>query len=78
MDNNLINRITISPDVCFGKPTIRNTRYSIDLILDLLSSGMSYDEVIDDYPAIQKDDILACISYASKLSKFKIVQNVAV
>jgi len=76
MNNNLIERITINPDVCFGKPTIRNTRYAVGLILDLLSSGMSYDEIIDDYPAVEKDDIMACLIYASQLTKFKIVQSI--
>ena len=76
MNNNLIERITINPDICFGKPTIRNTRYNVDLILDLLSSGMSYDEIIEDYPAIEMDDILACLTYASQLTKFKIVQSI--
>jgi len=76
MNNNLIERITINTDICFGKPTIRNTRYSVDLIFDLLSSGMNYDEIIEDYPAIEKEDILACLTYASQLTKFKIVHSI--
>ncbi len=63
---NLINRITINPDICHGKPTIRNMRYPVELILDLLSSGMTHAEIIEDYPALEEDDIRACLVFASK------------
>ncbi len=62
----LLNRITINPEICHGKPTIRNMRYPVELILDLLSSGMTHDEIITDYPAIQDDDIKACIAFSSR------------
>ncbi|MGJ4748415.1 DUF433 domain-containing protein [Leptospira sp. SA-E8] len=71
MSSNLLNRITLNPEVCHGKPTIRNQRYTVELILDLLSSGMSEDEIIADYPSIEKEDILACLEYASNLVKVK-------
>jgi uncharacterized protein (DUF433 family) len=74
---NLIARITINPDVCHGKPTIRNMRYSVEMILDLLSSGMTFDEIIDDYPVLQNEDLKACLSYASKLISIKILSKVA-
>lgn len=67
----LLNRITINPEVCHGKPTIRNKRYTVDLILDLLSSGMTYEEILDDYPSLEQEDILACLAYAAKLTKTK-------
>lgn len=60
----LLNRITINTDICHGKPTIRNMRYPVELILDLLSSGMSVAEIIDDYPALEEDDIKACLAFA--------------
>lgn len=66
-----MNRITLNPEVCHGKPTIRNQRYTVELMLDLLSSGMSEDEIITDYPSIEKEDILACLEYASNLVKIK-------
>ncbi len=69
-------RITINPDICSGRPTIRNTRYTVDLILDLLSAGMTEDEILDDYPALESLDIKACLAYASKLSKFKTIKKV--
>ena len=51
----LINRITINQEICHGKPTIRNMRYPVELILDLLSSGMTTSEIIGDYPALVED-----------------------
>lgn len=75
MDSNLIERITLNPKICNGKPTLRNTRYTVDLILDLLSAGMSEDEIIDDYPAIEKDGIKACLVFASRLSKVKSISK---
>ena len=76
MDKQLKNRITINPEICHGRPTIRNTRYSVDLILDLLSSGMSENDIVDDYPALEIKDIKACLSFASQLSKVKSVNRV--
>jgi len=75
MNRQLLTRITINPEICQGKPTIRNTRYTVDLILDLLSSGMSELEIIEDYPALEPNDIKACLSFASQLSKVKTVQR---
>ncbi|MBN1183527.1 MAG: DUF433 domain-containing protein [Bacteroidales bacterium] len=78
MERQLMTRITINPEICHGKPTIRNTRYTVDLILDLLSAGMSENEIIEDYPAIEIKDIKACLAFASQLSKVKTVQRIAV
>jgi uncharacterized protein (DUF433 family) len=72
----LINRITINPEICHGKPTIRNMRYPVELILDLLSSGMTHEDIIEDYPAIQEDDIRACLSFASRLTKVKSIHKI--
>ena len=76
MDKQLLNRITIDPEICQGRPTIRNTRYSVDLILDLLSAGMNENEIIDDYPALELLDIRACLAFASILSKVKSVNRI--
>ena len=76
MDKQLLNRITINPEICQGRPTIRNTRYSVELILDLLSSGMSDSEIIDDYPALEIFDIKACLAFASQLSKVKTINRI--
>lgn len=76
MDKQLISRITINPEICHGKPTIRNTRYTVDLILDLLSSGMSEAEIIEDYPALEAMDIKASLTFASQLTKVKSIQHI--
>lgn len=72
----LINRITLNPEVCHGKPTIRNMRYPVELILDLLSSGMTFQDITEDYPAIEEDDIKACLLYASRLMKVKVIHKI--
>ena len=69
--NNLLNRITIDVDICHGKPVVRGMRYPVDMILDLLGAGMSIEDIIRDYPLLIKEDILACIQYASQLTKIK-------
>ncbi len=76
MNKDLINRITINQDICNGKPTIRNTRYTVNLILDLLSAGMSDAEIIEDYPTLEIEDIKACLAFASQLSKVKTVHRI--
>jgi uncharacterized protein (DUF433 family) len=73
---NLIDRITLNPNVCHGKPTIRNMRYPVEMVLDLLSSGMSQEEILADYPAMESADILACLSYASKLVMVKSIHKI--
>ena len=72
----LIKRITINADVCHGKPTIRNMRYPVEMIMELLSSGMTWKEIMKDYPAIVEDDIRACLLYATKLSSVKTMHKV--
>lgn len=67
----LLDRITLNPEICHGKPTIRNKRYTVDLILDLLTAGMTDQEILDDYPALEKEDILACLAYAARLTRTK-------
>ncbi len=69
--DNLLDRITINPNICHGKPTIRNKRYTVDLILDLLSAGESMETILLDYEALVIEDIYACLAYASKITKVK-------
>lgn len=66
-----LKRITINPDICHGKPTIRNLRYPVENILELLSAGMTTSEILDDYPDLKEEDILACLAYASNITKVK-------
>ena len=60
----LLKRITARPDVFNGKPIIRDMRISVELVLSLLSQGASHEELMDDYPDLEEEDILACIAYA--------------
>ena len=63
-----LDRITIDPNVCMGQPTIRGMRITVAFILKLLGSGMTYEEVLDAYPELEKEDILQAIQYAAWLS----------
>ena len=69
-------RITIDPNICHGKPTIRGLRYPVETILELLSSGMTTDEILADYEDLEREDILAVLSYAARLSQIKKVEMV--
>jgi uncharacterized protein (DUF433 family) len=78
MENPLINRITVNPEICHGKPTIRNKRYTVDLILDLLSAGSTHAEILEDYPNLEEEDILACLAYATKVTKYSSYTRISV
>ena len=67
----LLNRITINPNMAFGKPTIRGLRYSVEWLLETLSSGMSTEEILSDYEDLQQEDIRAVLLYAARLSQVK-------
>lgn len=66
-----IERITVNPSVCFGKPCIRGMRWPVAVVLDLVSSGMSFAEIIEDHPELEKEDILAALQYAKLTSSGK-------
>ncbi len=70
-------RITIDPTICHGKPTIRGLRYPVETILELLSAGMSSDEILSDYEDLEREDILAALNYARLLSQIKRVELLA-
>jgi uncharacterized protein (DUF433 family) len=70
----LLSRITIDPNVCFGKPCIRGHRLWVSLILDLLAGGMTHQEVLDEYPGIEEADIRACIAYGAEMSRERYVE----
>ena len=72
----LLQRITLNPEILFGKPSIRNMRYSVELILDLLAAGMTNQEIIEDYPDLEVEDIQACLLFASKLVTVNSVMKV--
>lgn len=78
METSLLARITVNPEICHGKPTIRGKRYTVDLILDLLSAGSTHKEILEDYPNLEEADILACLAYASKLSKYSSFTRISI
>jgi uncharacterized protein (DUF433 family) len=65
---NVLERITVDPEICHGKPTVRGLRYPVSLILDLLAGGMSREEILADYPDLESEDITACLAFAARLS----------
>ncbi len=73
----MIERITINPEICHGKPTIRGLRYPVEMILELLSSGMSTEEILADYEDLEREDILAVLAYAARLARVKRVEVLA-
>jgi uncharacterized protein (DUF433 family) len=74
---NLADRITIDPEICHGKPTIRGLRYPVETILELLSSGMTNEEILADYEDLESDDILAVLDFARRLSQVKRIEPVS-
>ena len=70
----LLSRITIDPKVCFGKPCIRGHRIWVSLVLDLLASGMSSDEILSDYPGLEEADIRACIACGAEMARERYVE----
>jgi len=75
MNQSLLSRITIEPGKCGGKPCIRGKRMRVTDILDLLSSGASYEEVLNDYSFLERDDILAAIAYAARQTDHVVIQT---
>ncbi len=69
----LLQRISIDPKMCHGKPCIRGHRIWVSLILDLLASGMTVDQVLEEYPQLVAVDIQACLAYASEVTRERTV-----
>jgi uncharacterized protein (DUF433 family) len=67
----LDGRITIAPDLCNGKPTIRGKRITVQTILEFLSAGESEEEILKQYPSLEKEDIQACLAFVTKLMDHK-------
>ncbi len=74
---NIADRITLNPSVHRGKPTIRNMRFTVAHMLELLAGGMTFDEILEDYPFIELEDIQACLIYASMLANIKTVRQLS-
>jgi uncharacterized protein (DUF433 family) len=72
----LLDRITIDPAISHGKPTIRGLRYPVETILELLSSGMTTEEILADYEDLEREDILATLAFAARLSQVKRLESI--
>ena len=69
----LLSRISVNPNICFGKPCIRGHRIWVSLILDFLASGITIAEVLEDYPSLEEADIYACLAYGAEMSRERYV-----
>lgn len=72
----LLHRITMNPEILFGKPSIRNMRYPVSMILDLLSAGMTNEEILADYPDLELEDIQACLAFAARLANVESITKI--
>ena len=70
----LLSRITMDPAICHGKPCVRGLRYPVEMLLELLSSGMTHDEILSDYEDLEAEDLLAVLAFAARLSQTKRLQ----
>ncbi len=70
----LLDRITMDPTIDHGKPVIRGLRYPVEMLLELLSAGMTIDEILADYEDLERDDVLAALTFAARLSQIKRVE----
>ena len=75
--NPLLARITTDPAVCHGKPCVRGLRYPVEMLLDLLSSGMTGPDILADYPDLEADDLRAVYAFSAELSRSKKLVAVA-
>ncbi|NJL10301.1 MAG: DUF433 domain-containing protein [Calothrix sp. SM1_7_51] len=77
MSSNLLQRISYNLEICHGKPCIRGLRYPVELILELLSAGMTADEILADYDDLEREDIFAALQFAVRLSQVKSIHKIA-
>jgi uncharacterized protein (DUF433 family) len=75
--NPLLERITIHPDICHGKPCERGMRWPVEVILDMLSSGMQTEEILKEHKELDKEDILAALQFAKLYMRGKVIKDVA-
>ncbi|MCB0594691.1 MAG: DUF433 domain-containing protein [Lewinellaceae bacterium] len=70
-EEKLLNRITLDPNICHGKPTIRGLRYPVESILEYLAGGDTIETILEEFPDLEREDILACLAYATASIKAK-------
>lgn len=69
----LLKRISIDPNICHGKPCIRGHRIWVSLIMDLMADGLTTEEILEQYPGLEPDDIRACVAYAAEMTRERII-----
>jgi uncharacterized protein (DUF433 family) len=69
--NSLLERITIQPDICHGKPVIRGLRYPVESVLEYLAAGDSFEKILAEFPDLEREDLLACLEFAAQSFKVK-------
>lgn len=74
---NFLERITIDPEICHGKPCVRGMRWPVEVIIDMLGSGMSTEDIIEDHPELEKEDILASLNFAKLYLSGQTIKSVA-
>ena len=72
-----LHRITVDQDICHGKPCVRHMRWPVEVVLDLVASGMTIDQILADHPELERADIVACLEYARVLVSGEPARNVA-
>ena len=72
-DEQLLERITVDPAICRGKPCIKGHRIWVSLVMDLLAGGMTIEQVLAQYPGLESDDVRACMAYAPEMTRERIV-----
>ena len=77
METGILDRITINAEICHGKPTVRGLRYPVESLLEMMASGMTIDELLNDYPDLQREDFYACLVYAARLSQVGSIYKIA-
>ena len=70
----LLSRISIDPNICFGKPCIRGHRIWVSLILDFLASAWTFQQILDNYPGLEEADVYACIAYGAEMARERYVE----
>ena len=75
--NRLLNRITIDPEICHGKPCIRGMRWPVEVIIDMLGSGMTIEQIIEEHKELEREDILASLNFAKLYLSGHSIKDVA-
>ena len=70
--NEILSRIAVDPQICFGKPCVRGTRIWVALLLDFLAAGATIEEILETYPQLKREDVLAAIAYGAEISSARL------